>query len=99
MIVLTSLGAALAVALAQGLRPAPEVIASAVDSFAARVVSSGVTPALGVAVVMDGKTILARAYGWTDATARIPVSDSTLWYVASTSKSYTGFGTALLAQQ
>ncbi len=83
----------------QGPRPAPEVIARAVDSLARRIVSSDVTPALGVAVVMDGKTILAEGYGWADATKRIAATNRTLWYVASTSKSYTGFGISLLAQQ
>jgi CubicO group peptidase (beta-lactamase class C family) len=48
---------------------------------------------------MDGKTILAKGYGWADATARIAATDRTLWYLASTSKSYTGFAIALLAQQ
>src|SRR4030095_7549142 len=71
---------------------------SAVVSLARRVVSSDVTPALGVAVVMDGKTILAKGYGWADATKRIAATNRTLWYVASTSKSYTGFGISLLAQ-
>jgi CubicO group peptidase (beta-lactamase class C family) len=83
----------------QAPRPRPEVIARAVDSLAERVVSSGLSPALGVAVVMDGKTILAKAYGWADATARTAATDRTLWYLASTSKSYTGFGIVLLADQ
>jgi len=83
----------------QGSRPAPDVIARAVDSLAARIVSAGVSPALGVALAMDGKTILAKGYGWADATARVPATDRTLWYLASTSKSYTGFAIALLAQQ
>ena len=64
-----------------------------------RIVSSGVTPALGAAVVMDGKTILAKGYGWADETKRIAATDRTLWYVASTSKSYTGFAISLLAEQ
>lgn len=84
---------------AQQPRPAPDAIARAVDSFAIRVVASGVTPGLGVAIVMDGRPILVKAYGWADATARIPANDRTLWYVASTSKSYTGFAMALLAHQ
>lgn len=84
---------------AQEPRPAPDVIARAVDSLAMRIVSSGVSPALGVALVMDGKTILAKGYGWADATAHIAATDRTLWYVASTSKSYTGFAVALLAHQ
>ena len=84
---------------AQNPRPSAEAIARAADSLAARVVSSGVTPGLGVAVVMDGRTIYSRSHGWADLTNRIAADDRTLWYLASTSKSLTGFGTALLAQQ
>jgi len=80
-------------------RPAPGAIARAVDSLATQIVASGVTPGLGVAVVMDGRTILAKGYGWADAGAKIPADERTYWYVASTSKSYTGFGIALLVNQ
>jgi CubicO group peptidase (beta-lactamase class C family) len=95
--VLTLIGAA--PLAAQEPRPSPEVIARAVDSLAARIISSGVSPAIGVAVVMDGKTILATGHGWADATGQVAATDRTLWYVASTSKSYTGFAVSLLAQQ
>jgi len=74
-------------------------VARAVDSLAKRVIASRVTPGLGVAVVMDGQTILAKGYGWADAGAKIPADERTLWYVASTSKSFTGFGVALLVSQ
>jgi CubicO group peptidase (beta-lactamase class C family) len=82
-----------------GPRPSPEMIAGAVDSLAARVVAQNLTPALGVAVVMDGRTILARSYGVADVTDDVPADDGTLWYIASTSKSLTGFGISLLAHQ
>jgi CubicO group peptidase (beta-lactamase class C family) len=72
-------------------------IARSVDSVAERIVSSGVCPAIGVAVVMDGHIIYSAAHGWADATARTAANDRTLWYVASTSKSYTGFAVSLLA--
>lgn len=84
---------------AQSARPSPAEMAHAVDSLAARVVSSGLAPAFGVAVVMDGKTILTRGYGLADRTRGIPVRDNTLWYIASTSKSFTGFAAALLAHE
>src|SRR5688572_6578176 len=84
---------------AQGPRPSAASIASAVDSLAARVVSSGLAPAIGVAVVMDGKTVLANAHGFADASRSIRADARTLWYVASTSKSFTGFATALLADE
>ena len=86
-------------AVAQGPRATADEIARSVDSLAARVVSSGVSPALGVAIVMDGKTIFSKAYGFADATNRIAANDETLWYLASTSKSFTGFGVSLLATQ
>ena len=84
---------------AQDSRPSAGTIARAVDSLAARVVASGITPGIGVAVVMDGRVIYAKGHGWKDFTNRVPVDDHTLWYLASSSKSLTGFGTALLAQQ
>jgi CubicO group peptidase (beta-lactamase class C family) len=108
MILLPTNNARMAIALAltaaaplvaQEPRPAPDVIARAVDSLAARIVESGVSPAIGVAVVIDGKTILTRAYGWADATAQIAATDRTLWYLASTTKSYTGFAVSLLAHE
>ena len=80
-------------------RPSPTVIANAVDSLAQRVMAAGLTPGLGVAIVMDGRTIFARNYGFADLTGQVRTTDRTLWYVASTSKSFTGFGIALLASQ
>lgn len=85
--------------IAQGPRASTRTVAETVDSMAAKVVSMGISPAFGVAVVMDGRTILARAYGFADATNKVPVDANSLWYLASTSKSYTGFGAVLLAHQ
>jgi CubicO group peptidase (beta-lactamase class C family) len=74
-------------------------IARAVDSLAASAVAEGFAPALGVAITMDGRIVYSRSHGRADVTAGIPADDRTLWYVASTSKSFTGFGVALLAQR
>jgi CubicO group peptidase (beta-lactamase class C family) len=86
-------------AAAQGPRPAPAVIAAAVDSLASRVVTSGVSPGFGVAIVMDGRPVFVKAYGWADATGRVAATDRTLWYLASTSKSFMGFAVSLLAHE
>lgn len=86
-------------AAAPGPRPTPQTIAAAVDSLAARIVADGLTPALGVALVMDGRTVFSQAYGLADVTRRVPADDRTLWYVASTTKSLTGFAVSLLASQ
>jgi CubicO group peptidase (beta-lactamase class C family) len=82
---------------AQTRRITPDVLGRTIDSVAARVITDGLAPALGVAVVMDGRTVLARSYGFVDTDAHVRATDRTLWYLASTSKSLTGFGVALLA--
>ncbi len=86
-------------AIAQSARPRAAVIARAVDSLAQEVMRAGLAPALGVAVVMDGRTILERSYGSADVTRGIPADGRTLWYTASTSKAFAGFATALLAEE
>jgi CubicO group peptidase (beta-lactamase class C family) len=74
-------------------------IARSVDALTRRAIDAGIVPAIGVALAMDGRTVYARSHGMADATARIPATDATLWYVASTSKSLTGFGISLLADR
>jgi CubicO group peptidase (beta-lactamase class C family) len=68
----------------------------ALDAFARRAFDVGATPGLGVAVVAHGQIIYSASLGFADVDAGVPAGDSTLWYVASTSKSFTGFGVALL---
>ena len=83
----------------QGPRPDATTIARAVDSLAARAVTDMLAPALGVAITMDGRTIYSKSHGMADVTAGIPADDRTLWYIASTSKSFAGIGIALLAHR
>src|SRR5215470_6682667 len=68
----------------------------AIDAFVRRAFDVGATPGLGVAIVAHGKIIYSASLGFADVDAGIPANDSTFWYVASTSKSFTGFGIALL---
>jgi CubicO group peptidase (beta-lactamase class C family) len=83
----------------QSTRPDAATIAAAVDALATRAIAAGLAPGLGLAVTMDGKTIYARSHGMADATARVRADDRTLWYIASTSKSFTGFAVSLLATE
>lgn len=76
-----------------------KTIAKLVDSLASRAMADRLAPALGVAITMDGRAIYSRAFGMADVTEGIPADDRTLWYVASTSKSLTGFGIALLVDR
>ena len=74
----------------------PDDRIAAIDRFVKRGFALGVTPGLGVAVVSEGRIVYTAALGHADVDAGIPVTDSTLWYIASTSKAFTGFGVALL---
>ena len=59
-----------------------------VDSLSSRAVRDGLSPGLGVAITMDGRTVLSKSYGMADGSAGIRAETSTLWYLASTSKWY-----------
>jgi CubicO group peptidase (beta-lactamase class C family) len=83
----------------QSPRPDPSALTEAVDSLVRRAVAAGIAPGVGVALAMDGRVIYAKSHGAADASAGKAADDQTLWYVASTSKSFTGFAVALLAHQ
>ena len=89
----------LSLGAAQGSRPTAATIARALDSVTARAVADRLAPALGVAVTMDGRIIYEKSIGLADVSKNIPANDRTLWYIASTSKSFTGFAVSLLAQK
>ena len=52
---------------------------------------------LGVAIVRDGKPYFASAYGFADSEKQIPATAHTGYYIASSTKSYTGLACAILA--
>ncbi|HEX6084555.1 MAG TPA: serine hydrolase domain-containing protein [Thermoanaerobaculia bacterium] len=54
-------------------------------------------PSLGVAVVKDGKTLLTRGYGLRDVANQVPADADTVYYIASSTKSYVGLLAATLA--
>ncbi len=74
----------------------PAMVARVVDSLAQRIVADDIVPGLGVAIAMDGRVVHARSIGSADVTARRPADDRTLWYLASTSKSFLGFALSLM---
>ncbi|XP_061174525.1 uncharacterized protein LOC133183606 [Saccostrea echinata] len=54
------------------------------------------TPGLTISVVKDGKVLMANGYGVTDVTTKRPVTNQTLFEIASMSKA---FGATLLMKQ
>ena len=84
-------------ARAQGAA-AVDVLRRQVDSlFSARARSDA--PGLAVAVVQDGRLVLARGYGMADLEHRIPITPSTVFDVASLSKQFAGLAIAMLVDE
>lgn len=85
--------------VAQTASTPPDRVAQVVDSIAALAVSEGLAPALGLALTKDGRVVRIIAHGMADATRGVRADERTLWYIASTSKSYTGFAVSLLQHE
>ncbi len=67
-------------------------------AFVAKGLADTKTPGLGVAMVKQGRTILARGYGMADIAAQRPVNADTLFHIASVSKTVTATAAMMLAQ-
>ena len=59
--------------------------------------AANVTPGLAVAIVRGDEVIYAKAFGFADRERRIRAEAGTQFYIASTTKSFTGLTAAVLA--
>jgi CubicO group peptidase (beta-lactamase class C family) len=69
------------------------------DAFMARAMEEFKVPGAAVAVVKDGKIILAKGYGYRDVERQQPVNGTTLFPIASITKSITVTTLGTLADQ
>ena len=69
------------------------------DPFLAEAFALDVTPGMAVSVVRGDELVYARGFGFADIEANRPATPNTLFYIASTSKSFTAFAAALLAHR
>ncbi|MBB4637880.1 serine hydrolase domain-containing protein [Longimicrobium terrae] len=73
-----------------------------VQAFAAEVDSlrraAGI-PGLSIAVVRDGRVVLARGFGWADVEARTPATEHTPYNIASVTKTISGVVALRLAER
>lgn len=79
-------------------RPTPPSAREVIDSLVHRVVERvpGV-PGVAVAVVRDTGTVYLGAAGYRDIEAGLPATPATPYYIASSTKSFTGMAASLLA--
>ncbi len=59
------------------------------DAFVTKTMQAFKVPGAAIAIVKDGKIILAKGYGYRDVENKIPVTTKTVFPIASMSKSFT----------
>ena len=69
------------------------------DEFAARVLKEFEVPGLAVAIVKDGKVLLAKGYGVRKLGDPTPVDENTLFGIASNTKAFTAAALAMLVDE
>src|SRR4029077_13965238 len=66
------------------------------DAFTARVLKEFEVPGLAVAIVKDGRVVLAKGYGVRKLGEAAPVDENTLFGIASNTKAFTAAALAML---
>ncbi|HRD40714.1 MAG TPA: serine hydrolase domain-containing protein, partial [Bacteroidia bacterium] len=71
-------------------------IKDSLDVFVNREMKRWNMPGMAIAIVKDGKVIVAKGYGYADVAKKIPATENTVFQIASNSKAFTGTSLALL---
>src|SRR5882724_514587 len=78
---------------------APAVAPHELDAFTARVLKEFEVPGLAVAIVKDGRVVLAKGYGVRKLGEATPVDENTLFGIASNTKAFTAAALAMLVDE
>jgi CubicO group peptidase (beta-lactamase class C family) len=81
------------------LLPAPargQSLTAKLDSVMNTLMSLDLAPGAGIVVVRDTQIVYMKGFGYADAEAKKPFTAETGFYIASTTKSFTGLAAALL---
>jgi CubicO group peptidase (beta-lactamase class C family) len=73
--------------------------ASSIDSIVTALFALDAAPGMSVVVVRDTAPIYIKGFGYADLEARRPVTPQTVFYIASTTKSFTGLAAAILDRE
>jgi CubicO group peptidase (beta-lactamase class C family) len=74
-------------------------LGASIDSAVSRLFALNGSPGVGVVVVRDAQIVFAKGFGYADAETKRPFTAETEFYIASTTKSFTGLAAAILDQQ
>ena len=81
-------------------RPSPEsVVPADIDAYVERSMKAFEVPGLSLAVVKDGKVVYAKGYGVRKLSDPAPVSENTLFGIASNTKAFTAAALAILVDE
>jgi CubicO group peptidase (beta-lactamase class C family) len=86
-------------ALSIGSTASGQSAAARIDSVVTALFALGAAPGMAVVVVRDTAPIYMKGFGHADLESRRPVTPQTVFYVASTTKSFTGLAAAMLDRQ
>src|SRR5467141_3616562 len=78
---------------------AQNTLPSDLDSYIARVLKTFEVPGLAVAIVRDGKVVLAKGYGVRQLGETAPVDEKTLFGIGSNTKAFTTAALAMLVDE
>jgi len=62
-------------------------------------IESGKVPGIGLSIIVDGKTLISKGFGYADIQNRVPFTDSTVMNIASISKTFIGVSTMNAAEK
>jgi len=93
-----AIGATLIPALARPPQPAADAVAGRVDEYVSQVMQARHSAGLSLAVVKQGRIIKAGGYGFANVEHRVPASGTTVYRIASVTKTFTAAAIMLLAQ-
>jgi CubicO group peptidase (beta-lactamase class C family) len=83
----------------QGPAQAAPQLPPDLDAFVTRVLQEFPTPGAALAVVRDGRTVVARGYGVRRLGGADPVTERTLFQIASNTKAFTSGALAILVEE
>jgi CubicO group peptidase (beta-lactamase class C family) len=79
-------------------RPVPPALPRDLDAYVARVMKEFEVPGIALAVVKDGRVVLAKGYGVRKLGEPTPVDPQTLFGIASNTKAFTATALGLLVE-
>lgn len=82
-----------------GFTVSAQITNSEVDELVNRTIKAFDVPGIAVAIVKDGKVVLAKGYGVKSITTQEKVDANTLFGIASNSKAFTSAALAMLVDE